>query len=192
MPTELLEFFKRIAYNWNQKLLTWLIFFLILAYISIIIESYIGSQMNLIFTAKNTVISPNFLVWKFCGKAQFPNSFGKLCRNCAFPQNFHTRKLGEITVFSAVLVWAQTFEKTRRNINFDVFQRRIKNSVKHLRRCVSRQMFQSILNRPLNLFYERNFDNVEYTTVPRGVYTTAPRGENCPLIFFERHSHCIF
>ena len=22
-------------------------------------------------TAKNTVISPNFLVWKFCGKAQF-------------------------------------------------------------------------------------------------------------------------
>ena len=164
MPTELLEFFKRIAYNWNQKLLTWLIFFLILAYISIIIESYIGSQMNLIFTAKNTVISPNF----------------------------HTRKLGEITVFSAVLVWAQTFEKTRRNINFDVFQRRIKNSVKHLRRCVSRQMFQSILNRPLNLFYERNFDNVEYTTVPRGVYTTAPRDENCPLIFFERHSHCIF
>ena len=26
----------------------------------------------------------------------------KLCGNCAFPQNFHTRKLGEITVFIAV------------------------------------------------------------------------------------------
>ena len=24
-------------------------------------------------TAKNTVISPNFLVWEFCGKAQFPH-----------------------------------------------------------------------------------------------------------------------
>ena len=24
-------------------------------------------------------------------------------RNCAFPQNFHTRKLGEITVFFAVI-----------------------------------------------------------------------------------------
>ena len=50
-------------------------------------------------TAKNTVISPNFLVWKFCGKAQFPYSFGRLARNYAetvFPQNFHTRKYGEI------------------------------------------------------------------------------------------------
>ena len=26
----------------------------------------------------------------------------KLCGNCAFLQNFHTRKLGEITVFYAV------------------------------------------------------------------------------------------
>ena len=29
-------------------------------------------------TAKNTVISPNFLVWKFCGEAQFPHSFGQI------------------------------------------------------------------------------------------------------------------
>ena len=28
----------------------------------------------------------------------------KLCGNCAFPQNFHTKKLGEITVFYAVCV----------------------------------------------------------------------------------------
>ena len=40
-------------------------------------------------TVKNTVISPKFLVWKLCG-------------NCAFPQNFHTKKLGEITVIFAV------------------------------------------------------------------------------------------
>ena len=28
-------------------------------------------------TAKITVISPNFLVWKFCGKTRFPYSFGR-------------------------------------------------------------------------------------------------------------------
>ena len=58
------------------------------------------------YTAKNTEISPNFLVWKFCGKAQFPHSFGRIARNyaeTAFPQNFDTRKLGEITVFFAVV-----------------------------------------------------------------------------------------
>ena len=27
-------------------------------------------------TTKNSVISPNFLVWEFCGKGQFPHSFG--------------------------------------------------------------------------------------------------------------------
>ena len=32
-------------------------------------------------TAKNTVISPNFLVQKFCGKEQFPHSFGRFARN---------------------------------------------------------------------------------------------------------------
>ena len=46
-------------------------------------------------TAKNPVILPNFLVWKFCEKAQF-------LQNCAFPQNFHTRKLGEIMGFFVV------------------------------------------------------------------------------------------
>ena len=30
-------------------------------------------------TAKNTVIPPNFLVWKFCGKIQFPHS-SRFCR----------------------------------------------------------------------------------------------------------------
>ena len=52
-------------------------------------------------TAKNTVISPDFMVWKFCGKAQYRP---KLCGNCAFPQTFHTIKLGEITVFVAVII----------------------------------------------------------------------------------------
>ena len=53
-------------------------------------------------TAKNPLNSPNILVWKFVGKPQFSHSFGKLSGNCVFPQNFHTIKLVEITVFFAV------------------------------------------------------------------------------------------
>ena len=36
-----------------------------------------------IYTAKNTVLSPDFLMWKFCGKAQFPHSFEQIARNYA-------------------------------------------------------------------------------------------------------------
>ena len=39
--------------------------------------------------AENTVISPNFLVWKFCGKAQFPHSFGRFARNYAETVTFY-------------------------------------------------------------------------------------------------------
>ena len=39
---------------------------------------YLVSKFFVIFTAKNTLISPNFLVWKICGNAQFPQSFGRL------------------------------------------------------------------------------------------------------------------
>ena len=36
------------------------------------------------YTAKNTAISPNFLVWKFCGKAQFPHSLKSKSENSTF------------------------------------------------------------------------------------------------------------
>ena len=36
------------------------------------------------FTAQNSKISPNFLMWKFCGNTELE-----------FPQNFHTRQKGE-------------------------------------------------------------------------------------------------
>ena len=46
----------------------------------------------LIASAKNTVISPNFLMWKFCGRAQFPHSFGQFVfkekKNVVFIRNF--------------------------------------------------------------------------------------------------------
>ena len=59
-------------------------------------------QEKLLHTTKNTAILPDFLVQKFCGKVQFRAIRPKLCGNCAFPQNFHTRKSGKIMVFFAV------------------------------------------------------------------------------------------
>ena len=50
-------------------------------------------RLQVWYTAKNIVISPNFPVWKFSGKVQLRHM-----QKCAFPQHFHTRKLGEITV----------------------------------------------------------------------------------------------
>ena len=41
------------------------------------------------YTPKNTVISSNFLVWKFCGKEQFPHSFWRFARNYAETAPFH-------------------------------------------------------------------------------------------------------
>ena len=43
--------------------------------------SWIGKRY--VKSAKNTVISTNFLVWKFYGNAEFPHSFGWFARNYA-------------------------------------------------------------------------------------------------------------
>ena len=52
-----------------------------------------------------------YMMWKFCGKAQFTYSIG--AGNCAFPRKFSTIKLGEITVFYAVVanVFSPSFWK---------------------------------------------------------------------------------
>ena len=53
---------------------------------------------------------------KWCGnlKAQLPHSFGRF----DFPQNFHTRKLGEITVFYAVcLIWEKLLQTSQIKID---------------------------------------------------------------------------
>ena len=60
--------------------------------------------------AKNIEISPNFLVWKFLGKAvsaEFWAVRAKLWGNCVFPQTFHTRKLGQISVYYAIPVFSE-------------------------------------------------------------------------------------
>ena len=47
------------------------------------------SVKEIIYTLKNTVISPNFLVWRFCRKEQFPHSFGRLARDYGETVPFH-------------------------------------------------------------------------------------------------------
>ena len=38
-------------------------------------------QIRWVGTAENTVTLPSFLVWKFCGKAQFSHIFGRFTQN---------------------------------------------------------------------------------------------------------------
>ena len=47
------------------------------------------TAINGISTAQNIVISPNFMVWKFCGKTQFPHSLGQIAQNYAETVPFH-------------------------------------------------------------------------------------------------------
>ena len=60
-----------------------------------------NSQLGTIqrIAAKNTVILPHFLEWKFFEKSQFPR---KPCGKCVFSQNFHTRILGDMTVYFTI------------------------------------------------------------------------------------------
>ena len=44
------------------------------------------------------------ILWKGTVSAEFWTICPKLCGNCAFLQNFHNRKSGEIAVFYAVKV----------------------------------------------------------------------------------------
>ena len=59
-------------------------------------------------SSKNTAIPPDLMVLKFCGKAQFPHSFGRIARNYAETvlfQNSDTRKSGEIAVLFKMLLF---------------------------------------------------------------------------------------
>ena len=42
------------------------------------------------------------VLWKDTVSAEFLANCSKLCGNCTLPQNFHTRKLDEITIFYQV------------------------------------------------------------------------------------------
>ena len=86
-------------------------------------ENYIFHFPNNIiltyYTAKNTVISRDFLAWNFCEKAQANRP--KLSGNFAFPQNFHTRKSDEIMVFFAVLIYQSNTESENIQLSTTIF-----------------------------------------------------------------------
>ena len=68
-------------------------------------------------TAKNTVISPNFLVWTFWGKAQFPHSFRRFARNCANTVPFNKISYQEIRWIYGILR-SDIFSKSTSGICF--------------------------------------------------------------------------
>ena len=53
--------------------------------------------------SKNTVFLPNFLVSKFCGKAQLPFSLGKIPRNSAKTIPFHKFSIGKMVTLLNLL-----------------------------------------------------------------------------------------
>ena len=75
------------------------------------LQHCVKSVLLIRHTPQNAVISPRFLVKKFSWKAQLSQSFRW---NCTFPQNFHTRKSCEITVFYAVLANVFLFKCSNR------------------------------------------------------------------------------
>ena len=61
----------------------------LLSNVSTNINSKVNIKKCMYYHCANTVISPNFMVWKFCGKVQFPHSFGRFARNYAEIMPFH-------------------------------------------------------------------------------------------------------
>ena len=62
---------------------------LLKAWITYLKENIFKSILFDTSTVKNIVIPPNFLVWKFCGKTQFPHNFGRIVRNFVETVPFH-------------------------------------------------------------------------------------------------------
>ena len=56
------------------------------------------------YVTKNFVISPNILVWKFCGKAQFRHSFGWIRWNLNIFRRFAIANVAYRTNWSSVII----------------------------------------------------------------------------------------
>lgn len=64
------------------------------------------SQLSLKYTALNTEISPHFLVSKFCGNTQLPQSFGRITRSIAKIVRFNkTSILWNLVKISHFTLW---------------------------------------------------------------------------------------
>ena len=63
---------------------------------------FMGVPNREMITAKNTKFLGLEILWEGTVPAQFQENCPKIWEICTFPQNFDTRKLGEITVFFTV------------------------------------------------------------------------------------------
>ena len=75
---------------WHDKTRNWPIFIKIGQILKPFCQHLTNFQITVeVCSAYNTVISPNYLVWKFSGKVQFLQRFGRFGRNYAETVPFH-------------------------------------------------------------------------------------------------------
>ena len=95
-------------------------------------------------SAQSTVTSPNFLVWKFCEKSQFPHSFRRFS-TCVLEAGLSDFHLMTVTVMRKI------FEKLKpRTINH--------RSYKHFSNEAYRE---SLLHKPSKEVFANNFDGLQ-------------------------------
>ena len=104
-------------------------------------------------TEKNTVISPNLLVWKFCGKAQIPHSFRRIA--VPFDKIPTPKNLVKLRYFSQwkvnknfkILHYANNYivgNKTKRRISKQMFQEN--KARQYFRKTNIRCVYQGLQN----------------------------------------------
>ena len=94
---------------------------------------------------RNLIYFPGVkILWKGTVSSQFWENRPKLWGNCALPQNFYTRKFGEMTVFYAV--WVVAILQSRR-IQQSAAQLPFCKSIEWLE--ISLEMFGRVLKPPL-------------------------------------------
>ena len=72
--------------------------------------------------ARNTITSPNFLVRKFWGKAQFPHSFGRFTQNYAETVPFHKiSTLGNLVKLGYFTQWKRFNDSQCSCLSFSEF-----------------------------------------------------------------------
>ena len=97
-------------------------------------------------------------MWKGAASKKFRANRPNLCGNCAFPQNFRTRKLGEITVFYAEFqkIFILFFKSSRPEVFCKkvILKKFAKFTGKHLRAAA---LFKRDPNTGVFLWLLRNF-----------------------------------
>ena len=114
-------------------------------------------KFNLMYWCENFVKRQSFRI--------VSDESPELCGYCAFPQNFHTRKFGEITVFFAVHI---ANDSKREKFSWWVWSTR----------CLQKTI-DSLLRKTDKSFQESNFTSMAFTLVIIGEWISSS-----PFCFF--------